>query len=397
MPEKNANVSRGIQDVDKKKDRSLSLVVTRNCNLRCTYCYEKHDQRDGRIMDISVAQNAITRYLAADDDYDRVAIEFFGGEPMLGFSFIREIIEWTQSRKWKKDHRFLIGTNGTILNDEIKDWLIRHRECVNVAFSIDGTKTAHDMTRDNSYDSVRRNLPFFKDNWPNQPAKMTISAETIPYVAEGVIELEEMGLFFTANVGFEDMWGDVEEQSRLLDIYEEQLSRLVDYYAERPHLFPVYPILDSVPEYLGLPDSGESQKRQKEIKRFCGAGHEMLIIDVDGKTYPCHRFLPWVTARPAPKDPANCQNTWKPDSCGECKLIISCPTCAGYNWEINQDTGIRTTFHCESFKREVLASSRLEAIRLGQRISDIDKLSLKGQKLLKKRLEAVWDLIENGV
>ncbi|MCX6578619.1 MAG: hypothetical protein NT166_00370 [Candidatus Aminicenantes bacterium] len=37
----------------------------------------------------------------------------------------------------------------------------------------------------------------------DQAAKMTISAETIPFVAESVIELEEMGIHFTANVAFD--------------------------------------------------------------------------------------------------------------------------------------------------------------------------------------------------
>lgn len=399
MPEKNVRdmIYAPIIDGEREEVRTISLVVTKGCNLRCSYCYEKHDQRDQVIMDLSLAKDTITRYMEADDGYNLVSIEFFGGEPMLAFNFIREVVEWSYTQKWRKDHNFLIGTNGTILTDEMKNWLYKNRRNVHISFSCDGSRIAHNLSRDNSYDRVRQNIPFFIENWPQQAAKMTISAETIPYVAEGVIELEELGLFFTANIGFEDMWGDEKEKIRLLGIYEEQLMQLVDYYSKRPHLYPVTQIMSAVPDYLGLPDYGKSEWEKKEVKRFCGAGHEMTIVDIDGKTYACHRFLPWVTGRSSPGNAVNCQSAWKPDKCAQCKLILSCPTCAGFNWEINNDTGIRSTFHCEAYKIEVLASCRLEANRLSGRLSELDKMSQKEKKLVKKRLEAIWDLIEDGV
>jgi uncharacterized protein len=380
----------------KMKIRLITLVITRNCNLNCSYCYEKKTHRTGKTMDPVLAQEVITRYMEADDEFEGVEIDLFGGEPMLAFPLIRYILEWFHSRTWAKPYKFLIGTNGTILTDEMKNWLYKHRNWVNVGLSIDGNKIAHDISRDNSYDLVSPNIPFFMENWPNQPAKMTIIADTIPYVADSIIELEEMGMNFTANLAFEDFWGDNEKKKRLLDIYEEQLDRLINYYVMRPHLSPVSPLLDAVPEYIGLPVS--SEQKEKDCRRFCGAGHEMEAVDVDGKLYPCHRFFPWVTGYPVLKQPVNQQKGWKPEECARCKLIDSCPTCVGFNWEINGDTSIRTTYHCEAYKLEVLASSKLAAIRMGQQsISKLKNLPLKEAYKFKKRLEAVWELIENGI
>lgn len=378
-----------------KKIRSLSFVVTKDCNLRCSYCYEKHEQRETEIMDVSIAQEAITRYMEQDDGYDAIMIDFFGGEPMLGFPFIRDVVQWVDSRKWKKPHRFMIGTNGTILTHEMKEWLEQRKDRLVVGISIDGNKTAHDLCRDNSYDRLIQNLPFFTRHWPDQPAKMTISKETIPHIADSVIHLEETQVYFSANVGFEDFWGDNPEKQQLLDIYEAQLDRLVDYYAQRPELYPVSPLLTAVPEYLGLPRKGTEIKNNNP--RYCGAGHEMAVVDLDGKTYSCHRFLPWVTGQPNPPQNANCQTAWAPEECAQCKLIHSCPTCAGFNWETNRDTAIRTTFHCQSFKREVLASSKLAAIRLSQKLSQVDNMSPEEKGKTKKRLEALWELMENGI
>lgn len=210
------------------------------------------------------------------------------------------------------------------------------------------------------------------------------------------IEFEEMGLQFTANIAFENFWGNEQEKEMLLKIYENQLSQLVDYYFNHPELFPVSPLLDSVPEYLKLSD--ENTLNENKIVRYCGAGHEMLVIDVDGNEYPCHRFLPWITGKSAPKDFVNRQLSWQPNKCNECKLILSCPTCVGFNWETNGDTGIRTTYHCESYKLEVLASTRLEALRLGKYTpGELEKFPLTKAQQIKRRLNTVFELIEKGI
>jgi len=237
------------------KTLTVSLTVTSNCNLNCKYCYEKHSLRNKEVMDISVARESITYYMEKDGP-EVIEFDFFGGEPLLGFDFIREVVDWFHTQTWNKKHIFFISTNGTILTDEIHDWLFKNRGCVQVGLSLDGCKTAHDLCRSNSYDRVMENLPFFRKYWPHQPVKMTVCSDTIPYLAESVIQMEEMGIFFTANLAFENHWVDEENKKKLLDMYEEQLSILVDYYEKHPHFYPVSPILTAVPDYLGVPSYG---------------------------------------------------------------------------------------------------------------------------------------------
>ena len=383
-----------LRKLQKERIRIVSLTVTSACNLRCKYCYEEHSLRSKEIMDISLAKEVICYYME-EEGADTVEIDYFGGEPLIAFDLIRDVVDWFHTLTWNRKHVFFISTNGTILNDEMRDWLYKNKNCVQVGFSIDGTKISHDLCRSGSYDLLVKNLPFFRKYWSHQPAKMTVCSDTIPYLADGVIELEEMGMLFTTNMAFENHWGDEENKSTLREMYEHQLSRLVDYYVEHPLLYPVSPILTAIPEYLVIPSFEEMNT--KEIKRFCGAGHEMAAIDVDGTRYPCHRFMPWITKKPAPKENVNCQNAWKPESCANCKLIPSCPTCAGYNWEINGDTGHRTTFHCESYKLEVMASCLLEWKRLRRKLKNISSLSDKELVQAKSRLAAIEEFIENPV
>ena len=171
--------------------RTIVLIVTNQCNLKCKYCYEQHRVKKNDTMDFDTAKKIITKYMNKDDEFDLIEIQFFGGEPLLAFPLIKKIVDWFHTKTWKKKHVFFIPTNGTILTDEMKKWLECNRNDVKLGFSLDGNKTAHNLGRDNSYDRVMKNLPFFKENWPEQILKMTIYEETIPYIADSVIELEE--------------------------------------------------------------------------------------------------------------------------------------------------------------------------------------------------------------
>ena len=346
-------------------------------------------------MSLSTAKDTIRYYMSQDDEYELIEFNFFGGEPMLAFPLITDTIEWFFSKKWDKDSAFLITTNGTILNEEMKGWLFRNRKKVNIAFSIDGIPKAHNINRNNSYDLLSPNIYFFMNNWPDQSAKMTINAESIPYVAESVIHLEEMGLKFTANISHEDMWG--QNKDELLAEYEHQLSLLVDFYAANSNLEPLDPILNSFPNYLGL-DEITKKKRMKDFSQYCGAGFQTIAVDIDGTQYPCQRFIPWISGKPAPGKDKFRKTPWKPKKCIDCKLLLSCPTCIARNWIYNNEFSYRTTFHCETFKLEVLASARLQAIKIQKFLEDKTvNLTQEEARQQKIKLDSIFELIEEGI
>jgi radical SAM protein with 4Fe4S-binding SPASM domain len=390
MPKK--ELYKKILQLDNKKHQIVTLILTRNCNLRCRYCYENHKSKDN--MDFKTATGIITHYMEIDNGIENVEVHFFGGEPMLCFSLIKEIVEWFHSNSWEKKCFFFIPTNGTILTPEMKSWFLENRESVIVGFSLDGNRVAHNLSRDNSYDLILPNIPFFQENWPMQPAKMTICAETIPYVAESIIELENMGLNFTANVVFEDIWGSDEKKTKLLNQYQEQLRLLVEFYTQNSNLEPVRPIFGHKIEYYDY----SIPTPTNDCVRFCGAGHEHMTVDVDGNMYPCQRFIPWITDRPTPKHPQNRQKEWEPQKCNKCKLLSICPTCVGFNYTMNGDSKIRTTFHCEVIKMEFIASAQLQAIRFGQRqLTELTELSAKEAIVEKKRIDSILTLANSVV
>lgn len=82
--------------------RICSLMVTHSCNLHCVYCFEKYKSKGLKFMSLNTAQKILNKEF---EDFsnkdrlpsDRLAIEFFGGEPLLNFDLIQNIYEWTDS------------------------------------------------------------------------------------------------------------------------------------------------------------------------------------------------------------------------------------------------------------------------------------------------------------
>jgi uncharacterized protein len=378
--------------------QTVTLIVTERCNLRCKYCYQKHDKRSHKSLHFSRVQEILTHHLNASNKFKKIVIDFFGGEPLLEFPLIKKTIEWLSSKEWEKEYSFSINTNSTLLNNEMKEFFLKNKEKVSIGFSLDGNRTAHNMTRSDSYDLVSKNIPFFKENWPDNPAKMTICAETIPYMADSIIDMEEKGIYFSANVVFEDIWGDDNEKTKLLQEYENQLERLLDYYKNNSHLFPPEPLFKQFPRYLRNKERRDNAIAVYLHKKFCGSGIEMIAYSVDNKAYPCHRFIPFTSGKELSEDvQIKTDITWKTKKCQGCDLMPICPSCIGFNWEINNDPYQRTTFHCDALALEVKARCKYEAWKISNiKTDEVEKLPHKKQIRIKETLAVLRYLNENG-
>jgi|GEM_PF-240323 len=158
----------------------LLLIVTEDCNLRCKYCsytdsYEHMRSRTAKTMSFETARKAIDYYfkllkpMAKRIPGRKVAIGFYGGEPLLNRDLIESIIHYA-NRKAPLDVYYLMTTNATLLNDEAADFIVKNNICL--AVSIDGPKINHDRNRvfpdgSGSYDLVMQNITRFFNRYPH--------------------------------------------------------------------------------------------------------------------------------------------------------------------------------------------------------------------------------------
>lgn len=101
--------------------KKVALLLGKKCNLACSYCHMNRGEEP------EYHKSVILKYLNSC----RVdLIKFTGGEPLLYFDIIKDIIEGTSSKR----HRIL--SNGALLTDEMVDYI--NYKKVLLAISYDG-------------------------------------------------------------------------------------------------------------------------------------------------------------------------------------------------------------------------------------------------------------------
>ena len=79
------------------KNIILSLNVIQSCNLSCSYCFANQgDYGKPSKMSLSVAIRALSYFLNITE---QLHVNFFGGEPLLNFSLIKKVIDWSEEKK----------------------------------------------------------------------------------------------------------------------------------------------------------------------------------------------------------------------------------------------------------------------------------------------------------
>jgi len=103
--------------------------------MECRYCFIDREHLD---MSDEVLYDAID-FLFTSPEQDK-ELQFCGGEPLLRFDLIRKAISYGEkkSKQIKKDIKFILTTNGILLDEEKVDFLKKHR--VSILFSFDGLR-----------------------------------------------------------------------------------------------------------------------------------------------------------------------------------------------------------------------------------------------------------------
>ena len=151
--------------------KSMCLNVAHDCNLRCEYCFAaKGDFGCGRkLMPLEVGKKAIDFLIEHSKGRRNLELDFFGGEPLMNFKVVKQIVEYARSQEEKhnKKFRFTLTTNGVLLNDEVMEFC--NKEMGNVVLSIDGRKEVHDFMRPfrkgaGSYDLIMPKFEKFAES-----------------------------------------------------------------------------------------------------------------------------------------------------------------------------------------------------------------------------------------
>ncbi len=359
--------------------KSITFIVTKDCQLACKYCYLVGKNEKER-MSWDVAKRAIDYILDREKEFteESVVWDFIGGEPFLEIDLIDKICDYLKTEMYRRNHhwfnsyRFSFSTNGINYHtDKVQQFIKKNREHLSIGITIDGTREKHDLNRiwkgngpeRGSYDSVVRNIPLWLRQFPQAATKVTISSADIPYIKESVLHLYSLGIHeVNINCVFEDVWQDGDDR-----LFEEQLMLLADaiiggeYYKDYACSF--------FTEHMGKP-----MDCKLENNNWCGAG-KMLAIDAAGNFYPCTRFAQyslrdkkaWIIGNVNDGIDKNKLRpfltldrcTQSAQECIDCEVASGCAWCQGENYDAADTPTIfqRSTAICKMHKARVRANN----------------------------------------
>lgn len=122
----------------------LILIVTNRCNFNCIYCPVPKGRKS---MTFMLGKRAVDFFISQPGNLKE--IRFFGGEPLLEFRAIKDIVDYTKEKAdaVKKTVKFDITTNGTLLTKRILLFIKNNPE-IEFIISLDGDKETQLVNRD---------------------------------------------------------------------------------------------------------------------------------------------------------------------------------------------------------------------------------------------------------
>jgi len=328
--------------------RTCMLMVTHACNLNCTYCYESH--KSNKKMPFDLAKSIIRKEFETvknDDRFTELEIDFMGGEPLMNFELIKQVVEWLRGESFDIPFICFATTNGTLLDDSKKEWFEKNKDMIWLGVSYDGSKDSQKINRGEKANVI--DYDFFYRLWPKQGIKLTISKESLPLLASSIIETQKRGFLLTASLAHGVEWSDADAE-----IYISQLKMLSNTYFSEDSLPPI--------NLLTRPLVGVHKPAPVQ-KRFCGTGVHMVTYDVDGKNYGCHMFAPIVLGDAAITNENiewSCETVAEDPRCKECFLKDYCPTCMGFNYRYRGDVSKRDFNWCRMVLAEAIVSCEFQ-------------------------------------
>lgn len=357
--------------------KAMCLNIAHDCNLRCKYCFASTgDFGTGRkMMTFETGKRAIDFLIEKSEDRENLELDFFGGEPLMNFDTVKQIVEYARSREKEcgKRFRFTITTNGLLLDDDKIDFI--NKEMSNVVLSIDGRKETNDNVRirvDGSgcYDSI---LPKFKKLVEQRGDKEyyvrgTFTKYNIDF-SEDVFSLYNEG-FDQISVepvvcGSENPYALTEKElSEIFKEYERLAERILEN-EEKGEKFNFFHFM------LDLDQGPCAIKRL----RGCGCGNEYVAVTPDGDIFPCHQFvgidefkmgnLYEGTFNQDMKSDFAAAHVYTKPECRECWAKFYCSGgCNANNYMYAGDVHNAHRFSCQIEKKRLECAIMLKAARL---------------------------------
>lgn len=174
----------------------MTLIPTTSCNFKCPYCFEEH--KTNKTMTDAVIDKLID-FINAHDTSKLLNVMWYGGEPLLAFGRMKQILHKIETECNLKIHSQSIITNGYLFDEE-KCLYFKEHPLSDIQITIDGTKEFHNKIRysatdNNTYDKILDNIDRIVQELPDTRVFIRIN-----------IDEANKGMFPTLHKEFLERW-----------------------------------------------------------------------------------------------------------------------------------------------------------------------------------------------
>lgn len=253
------------------------LHLTNKCNLDCEYCFVKKTPVD---MNQNTARMAIDSLfgLCAQHGFGALKIKFSGGEPLMRFDDLREIVSYAESSKGDIATSYLLLTNSTLVTDEIAKYLALYR--FGVGTSLDGLGPVHDRYRHNragvgSFEATWEGIETLRSHGVEPSINITVTDANYSHLQELTCFLLDHELKFRFSLQRDTKSGAPAVLQYELGVIDE--------------LMACYDLIESrlpATDITRLHKFGDVVFSRPTIKS-CGAGSNSIAINHDGGISVC--------------------------------------------------------------------------------------------------------------
>ncbi|QAT60445.1 radical SAM protein [Acidilutibacter cellobiosedens] len=255
---------------------SITLWITNKCNMNCKYCYVG-DEKSNFSMPKLIIDKSIEFIFKnfgkyKDNVNDYLMVRFHGGEPLIEFNLIEDIVKKINYRKKDKNFKFAITTNGTILDKDII--LFLKNEIYDLTVSLDGNKKTQDTMRpfkdgNSSFEKVLKNAEILEREIGNIRIRMTYDSNTVYNLYDDIKFLIDEGFKYIvpASNNYDINWDEDDVECLKITII-----KLREYIKARGTSNVHISLLEK-PQYIN--------------KGKCNMGNKSINIYSNGDLYPC--------------------------------------------------------------------------------------------------------------
>lgn len=307
----------GVVDEETIKDVviNLSQVVfetTTLCNLRCEYCcygdgystFDKRREQNGLLIFdtakiiLDYLHTVFSRINTSTAPKEPFAISFYGGEPLMNFNVIKDIVEYAENLNFQnRIVTFTMTTNATLLA-KYADFLQSHK--FKLLISLDGDRT-HDayrktITGKESFDVVIANLEKVKAKYPNWFSTFRFNAvytnisnieEIVPWFKDKFNKVPNFSPLHTPTVGSAG-YGKILKMLANFEV-PESLMFDEDLIAQNPINKRVLDLYNNLFSNTIKKENQLAEGTNTIPTGTCIPFSKRMFVSYDGKLHPCEK------------------------------------------------------------------------------------------------------------